>query len=84
MKSKDNEIKYKGCGAIEVTMIRNVIGHFFANFNEFKNANLENKLKICSYSSIPLTHLFGNKLISIIPIIKNTGVGIILGKDFNF
>ena len=82
MKEKGNKIKYKGSAAIDVAIIGNAIAHFFANFNEFKNENLENKLKIYTYSSIPLAYMFGNKLISIILFIKNTCVGIIILKGF--
>ena len=80
MELKEKKIKYKGSGAIEVTMIGNAVGHFFANFNEFKNA--ENKLNYCVYSSIPLAYIIGNKLISLTPIIKHSGIGASFKKAF--
>ena len=82
MELKEKKIKYKGSGAIEATMIGNAVGHFLANFSEFKNANLENKIKICAYSSIPIAYIIGNKLISIIPIIKHTSIGSKFRKGF--
>ena len=33
MKEKGHKIKYKGSGAIDVTIIGNAIDHFFVNFN---------------------------------------------------
>ena len=82
MELKEKKIKYKGSGAIESTMIGNAVGHFLANFNEFKNANLKNKIKMCAYSSIPIAYIIGNKIVSIIPIIKNSSIGSKIRKGF--
>ena len=73
---------YKQSGAIEATMFGNSIGHFIANFDEFKNADMENKLKIIGYSSMPLGFLLVKKIISITPIIKKTCANSIFKKGF--
>ena len=70
IKLKENKIKYKQSRALEANAYGNVIGHFLANYDKFKNANDEDKIKILKESMVPLAVLLGKQVIKIIPVFK--------------
>ena len=72
VKSKDSKIQYKQSGAIEAAMFGNAVGHFLANWGQFKNADNYGKMLIIGNSSIPLGFLLAKKLINITPVVKDT------------
>ena len=73
---KDKKIKYKESGAIEASMVGNILGHFIANFdiNQFKKANRDDKIKIVVDSAIPIVSIVGRKIIGAIPIFRKTSL----------
>ena len=79
---KANKIKYKQSGAIEANMVGNALGHFLANYDEFKKADYNNKIKIIRDAAIPFASLVGRKIIGAIPIFKNTVLGSIFRNGF--
>ena len=79
---KANKIKYKQSGAIEANMVGNAIGHFIANFDQFKKADFNNKIKILQDSAIPFASLVGKKIIGAIPVFKNTCLKSIFRNGF--
>ena len=82
VKEKDNKIEYKQSGAIEAAMIGNAIGHFLANYDDFKNSDMKGKMQILGYSSIPLGFLLVKKLINITPVMKKVPVGSLFKQGF--
>ena len=82
IKKKDNKIGFKDKGGIEAAMFGNAIGHFLANYEDFKNADFKNKIKIIGYSSIPIGFLVGKKVIKLIPILKKASKNALFKKGF--
>ena len=72
IKEKNNKMKYKQSGAIEATMVGNAIGHFLANYDQFKKADFNNKIIMIRDAAIPVATLLGRKILDAIPIFKNT------------
>ena len=72
---KANKMKYKQSGAIEANMVGNAIGHFLANYDQFKKANLHDKLKMARDAAMPFGSLIGRKIIGAIPIFRKTALG---------
>ena len=79
---KEKKIKYKQSGAIEAYMVGNAIGHFIANFDQFKKADLKDKLKIIRDGATPFASLIGRKIIGAIPVFKNTVLGSFFRNGF--
>ena len=79
---KQNKIKYKQSGAIEANIVGNALGHFLANFDQFMNADKENKKQMIIDTSIPLLSLAGRKIIGAIPVFKNTIANSIFRNGF--
>ena len=82
IKFKENKIAYKNNGGIEASMFGNAIGHFLANYEDFKKADFNNKIKIIGYSSIPIGFLVGKKIIKLIPILKKSSKNALFKKGF--
>ena len=80
LKNKKNA--YKQSGAIEANMVGNALGHFLANYDQFKKATNEEKINILIDTAIPFGTLLGRKILNLIPIFKNTVVGTIFRKGF--
>ena len=79
---KDAKNLYKQSGAIEANMVGNAIGHFLANYDEFKNAkNFKDKAKILGNAALPFGSILGKKIIGAIPVFKNNTV---MGSIFRY
>ena len=81
-KLKNKKIAYKQSGAIEANMVGNALGHFLANYDQFKKASYGEKINILKDTAIPFATLLGRKIIEKIPIFKNTVIGTIFRKGF--
>ena len=79
---KANKMKYKQSGAIEANMVGNAIGHFLANYDQFKKANLHDKLKMARDAAMPFGSLIGRKIIGAIPIFRKTALGSFFRSGF--
>ena len=75
-------MKYKQSGAIEANMVGNAIGHFLANYDQFKKANLHDKLKMAKDAAMPFGSLIGRKIIGAIPIFRKTALGSFFRSGF--
>lgn len=63
-------------------MVGNALGHFLANYDQFKKASYGEKINILKDTAIPFATLLGRKIIEKIPIFKNTVIGTIFRKGF--
>ena len=79
---KQNKIKYKQSGAVEANMVGNAIGHFIANYDQFKKADRSGKIKILRDNAIPMATLLGKKIIGAIPVFRNTAFKSIFKDGF--
>ena len=79
---KANKIKYKQSGAIEANMVGNAIGHFLANYDQFKKANTKDKMIILRDTAMPFASLLSRKIIGAIPVFQKTVFGSIFRKGF--
>jgi len=79
---KENKMKYKQSGAVEANMVGNIIGHFIANYDQFKKADLDNKKFMIRDAALPIASLLGRKIIGAIPVFKNTCLGSIFRNGF--
>ena len=79
---KENKMKYKQSGAVEANMVGNIIGHFIANYDQFKKADLDNKKIMIRDAALPIASLLGRKIIGAIPVFKNTCLGSIFRNGF--
>ena len=82
VKSKDSKIQYKQSGAIEAAMFGNAVGHFLANWGQFKSADNNGKILIIGNSLLPLGFLLVKKLINITPVIKDTAFNSLFKNGF--